>query len=122
LRERSSGIFLELCRTKGSGEGDIILNYINYMMSHTWLNTYINRLKWAGHVMRMDNNRITKSMFNIRPEGKRGTGRPKMRWGNNVDRDIRNYKRENWRNLALNREEWRKLLKKARAHAGLSSQ
>jgi hypothetical protein len=27
-----------------------------------------------------------------------------------------------WRNLALNREEWRKLLKKARAHAGLSSQ
>jgi hypothetical protein len=28
----------------------------------------------------------------------------------------------NWRNLALNREEWRKLLKKAKAHAGLSSQ
>jgi hypothetical protein len=33
----------------------------------------INRLKWAGHVMRMDNNRITKRMFNTRPEGKRGT-------------------------------------------------
>jgi hypothetical protein len=28
----------------------------------------------------------------------------------------------NWMNLALNREEWRKLLKKARAHTGLSSQ
>jgi hypothetical protein len=27
-----------------------------------------------------------------------------------------------WRNFALNREEWRKLLKKARAHAGLLSQ
>jgi hypothetical protein len=33
LRERSSGVFLELCRIKGVGEGDIILNYINYMMS-----------------------------------------------------------------------------------------
>jgi hypothetical protein len=82
----------------------------------------INRLKLAEHFMRMDNNRITKSMFNTRPEGKRGTGRPKMRWGNSVDRDIRNYKRENLRNLELNREELRKLLKKARAHAGLSSQ
>jgi hypothetical protein len=28
----------------------------------------------------------------------------------------------NWMNLALSREEWRKLLKKARAHTGLSSQ
>jgi hypothetical protein len=41
----------------------------------------INRLKWAGHVMRMDNNRITEGMLNTRPEGKRGTGRPKLRWG-----------------------------------------
>jgi hypothetical protein len=28
----------------------------------------------------------------------------------------------NWKNLALNREEWRKLFKKVRAHTGLSSQ
>jgi hypothetical protein len=31
--------------------------------------------------MGMDNNWITKRMFNTRPEGKRGTGRPKLRWG-----------------------------------------
>jgi hypothetical protein len=29
----------------------------------------------------MVNNRITKRMFNIRPEGKIGTGKPKLRWG-----------------------------------------
>jgi hypothetical protein len=40
----------------------------------------INRLKWAGHVMQMDN-RITKRMFNIKTERKRGIGRPKLRWG-----------------------------------------
>jgi hypothetical protein len=41
----------------------------------------IDTLKWAGHVMRMDNNRITKIMFNTRLEGKRETGRPKLKWG-----------------------------------------
>jgi hypothetical protein len=61
-------------------------------------------------------------MFNTRPEGKRGTGRPKLRWGDSVDHDIRILRERNWRNLALNREEWRKLLKKSRAHVGLSSQ
>jgi hypothetical protein len=39
----------------------------------------ISRLKWAEHVMLMGNNRITKRMINTRPEGKRGTGRPKLR-------------------------------------------
>jgi hypothetical protein len=32
------------------------------------------------------------------------------------------FRREELENLALNREEWRKLLKKARVHTGLSSQ
>jgi hypothetical protein len=41
----------------------------------------INILEWARHVMRMYNNRITKGTFNTRPDGKRGTGRPKLRWG-----------------------------------------
>jgi hypothetical protein len=58
----------------------------------------------------MDNNRITKRMFNTRTEGKRGTGRPKLRWGIVwIDHDIRILWESNWRNLVLNREEWRKL-------------
>jgi hypothetical protein len=42
--------------------------------------------------------------------------------GDSVDYDIRILGERNLRNLILNREEQRKLLKKARAHAGLSSQ
>jgi hypothetical protein len=42
--------------------------------------------------------------------------------GDSVDHAIRVLGERNWRNLALNREEWRTLLKKARAHAGLSRQ
>jgi hypothetical protein len=40
----------------------------------------INSLKWAEHAIRMDN-RITKIMFNTRPEGKRGPEIPKLKWG-----------------------------------------
>jgi hypothetical protein len=43
-------------------------------------------------------------------------------YGNIVDQDIRLLGGRNWKNLALNKEEWRKLLKKAKAHTGLSSQ
>jgi hypothetical protein len=39
-----------------------------------------------------------------------------------VDQDRRTIGVKNWKKVALNREEWAKLLKKARAHQGLSSQ
>jgi hypothetical protein len=42
--------------------------------------------------------------------------------GDSVDQNIRLLEERNWNNLAKNREEWKKLLKKARAHTGLSSQ
>jgi hypothetical protein len=39
-----------------------------------------------------------------------------------VEHDIGILEEKNWRNLALRKEEWGELLKKARANAGLSSQ
>jgi hypothetical protein len=63
-----------------------------------------------------------RECFNTRPEGKRGIRRPKLRWEDSVDRDTRLLGERNWKNLALNREEWRKLLKKARVHTEVSSQ
>jgi hypothetical protein len=42
--------------------------------------------------------------------------------GDSVEHDIRILGERGWRNFALNWEEWRELLKKRRAHAGLSSQ
>jgi hypothetical protein len=64
----------------------------------------------------MNKNRITKRMFNTGPEGKRGTGRPKLRWGDSVDHDDRILGEMNW---AQNKEEWWKILKKARVNARL---
>jgi hypothetical protein len=55
-------------------------------------------------------------MFNTRPEGKRGTGKPKLRSGYSVDHAIRILRERNWRNLASNREWRKKHSKKARTH------
>jgi len=70
----------------------------------------------------MNNDRILKKIFDTKPDGVRRVGRPKLRWENGVDQDMRILEVKNWKKVALDRDDWAKLLKKARAHQGLSSQ
>jgi hypothetical protein len=81
----------------------------------------INRFGWVGYVIRMDNNRAVKKVFNTKPIGIRKTGKPKLRWEDDVIQDIKTLGVKNWRNLAMEKESWQKLLRKARAHVGLTS-
>jgi hypothetical protein len=39
----------------------------------------INRLRWAGNVIRRENVEIIKTVMLVKPEGKRKKGRPSMR-------------------------------------------
>ena len=39
--------------------------------------------------MRIDNSRNPKRIFKYRPEGKRKAGRPKRRWTDSLDEDLR---------------------------------
>ncbi|GFX33499.1 uncharacterized protein TNCV_1006601 [Trichonephila clavipes] len=39
----------------------------------------IRRIKWAGHVVRMDEDRTTKNVFNAKPIDTRKKGRPNLR-------------------------------------------
>jgi hypothetical protein len=72
LRERSSGVFLELCGINGQWRMRNNFELYNlYDKPDLVKYIKINRLKWAGHVIRVDNNRVTKRMFNTRPEGKK---------------------------------------------------
>jgi len=72
--------------------------------------------------VRVNNDRTLKKIFNTKPVGVRSGGRPKLRWEDSVDEDIRILGVKNWKKVAPDRDEWAKLLKKARAHQGLSSQ
>jgi hypothetical protein len=82
----------------------------------------IKRLGWAGHIICIDNNRTVKKVFNTKPIGIRKTGRPKLRWEDDVIQDIKTLGVKNWRNVAMENESRKKLQRKARAHVGLSSQ
>ena len=57
-----------------------------------------NRLKWAGHVERMVEDRLTKTADAYGEEGRRRRGRPRLRWEDCAKRDVRNAGVEgNWR-------------------------
>jgi len=66
--------------------------------------------------------RTINKIFNTKMGGVRRVGRPKKRWEDGVDQDMRILEVKNWKKVALDRDEWAKLLKKARDHQGLSSQ
>jgi hypothetical protein len=83
--------------------------------------TYIkvNRLRWAGHVIRLDEQSHTRSIRVAVVEGKRQRGRQKLRWEDGVMDDARKLGEKNWRNAARNEDGWQKLLKKAWAQTRL---
>jgi hypothetical protein len=86
--------------------------------------TYINisRLRWAGHVIRLEEHSAARTVLVAVVEGRRQRGRPKLRWEDGVMEEARKLGERNWRNAARNRDGWRKLLKKALAQNGLLCQ
>lgn len=40
----------------------------------------VRRLEWLKHVIRMEDTGIPEMLLSSKPEGRRGVGRPKLRW------------------------------------------
>jgi hypothetical protein len=64
---------------------------------------------------------IRKTILLARPEGKRGTGRPKMRWVDSVDQEGERTGERNTRRQARNTDKWKKRLRRSGTQPGLSS-
>jgi hypothetical protein len=57
----------------------------------------VDTLRWAGHVIRTGNEEIVKRIMLIKPKGKLKEGRPRMRWMDVVEKDLRNLGMVNWK-------------------------
>ena len=67
------------------------------------------RLRWFGHMMRREEEYVGRRVMNLEVPGRRRRGRPRMRWRDCVENDMR----EKGMNVDAvdNRVEWRRLSK-----------
>jgi hypothetical protein len=76
------------------------------------------RFEWLGHV-RMEENRLVKRVFEGHPGGRRKAGRPRKRWLDYTEQNLRLMKVKRWRNKANEKEVWAKIVLEAKALHGL---
>ncbi|KAJ4448936.1 hypothetical protein ANN_00328 [Periplaneta americana] len=67
------------------------------------------RLRWTEHVARMSDVRIHKKILNGNPGGQRRRGRPRIRWLEGVEEDLRKMGYRNWKAISQDRDNWWKI-------------
>jgi hypothetical protein len=82
----------------------------------------INRLRWAGHVIRLEKQNPARRVFAAVVEGRRQKGRPKLRWEDGVTGDAKKMGERHWRSTATNRDGWQRLLRKDLAQSEMLRQ
>jgi hypothetical protein len=70
----------------------------------------LQRIRWLGHVERMEDNAMPKRMLK---------GRPRMRWLDDVESDLKKMEVKGWKEKMRDREQWRLVVEEAKAHPGL---
>ena len=72
----------------------------------------VRRMRWAGHVARMGEERGAYRVLVGKPEGKRPLGRPRRRWVDNIRMDLQEVGcgYVDWIGLAQDRDRWRTLV------------
>ena len=75
----------------------------------------IRRLERLGHVIRINETRSVEKIFERKLERRRGKGRPRLRWINDVEDDLRKLGVKQWTAKALDRGEWASIIREAKA-------
>jgi len=77
------------------------------------------RLRWVANVMRMENMRTTRKIMEWKPYKTRPVGRPRLRWMDQVEEDLRRMKITGWRVKIEDRQVWNRIVKETKTHPGL---
>jgi hypothetical protein len=67
----------------------------------------------------MEEDRMPKKIFAQELEGTRRRGRPWKGWRKEAERDRQVLGVIRWRELVIDREKWRSIVRQAKAHSGL---
>jgi hypothetical protein len=76
------------------------------------------RLRWLSRVERMSEDRVIRKQYMCKPEGRRSVGRPKMRWLDDIEEDLRKMRISGWRGKARIRDEWKSVLREVKVLQG----
>jgi hypothetical protein len=71
----------------------------------------VRRLERTGHLVRMSDDRTVKKIFLGTPNGRRKVGRPKLRWLDCVENDMKSMGVKRWRHKEEGRSVWAIILK-----------
>jgi hypothetical protein len=77
------------------------------------------RLRWAAHVMRMENTITTRKITEWTPCKTRPVGRPRLRWMDQVKEDLKRMRIVGWRAKVEDRQEWNRIVEQTKTHPGL---
>jgi len=66
----------------------------------------------------MDQGRTVKKVFESKQDGSRRRERPRLRWMENVEKNLLEMKFQRWRQKAVDKEEWASIMKEAKALRG----
>jgi len=87
---------------------------LNYLYSSPNIVRVIKsrRMRWAGHVARMGEERGVYRVLVEKPEGRRPLGRHRRRWVDNIRMDLQEVEcgYMNWIGLAQDRDRWRTIV------------
>jgi len=67
----------------------------------------VQRLGWYGHIEKMQETRMVKTIHAWKPISNRPMGRPKIRWEDGVKKDTQRLKVTNWKTLVQERGRWK---------------
>jgi hypothetical protein len=78
----------------------------------------VQRIKWLGHIQRMDRARPTRKLLDWKSMGTGTVGRTRQRWQEDVVEDLKKLKVKNRKEAVKDRRTWRDLAEKVKTHKG----
>ena len=76
-------------------------------------------MSWLVHLERMEEDRMSKKIFTQELEGTRRRVRLRKGWREEAERDLQALGVRRWRELVIDREKWKNIVRQAIAHSGL---